>query len=137
LGLGLCTGLGLGFYLGQLFPADPARPPFPSAAIGGFSLVSGLLSLICHCYWEPSVRLTVRDGWLLVAMGLGPMGAAFFLWDKALKTGDVRHIGLLSYLTPLASTLLLRVIDGRPLTWSIVLAALMIVGAALLGARAR
>ena len=43
------------------------------------------------------------------------LGAAFFLWDKALKLGDPRHIGILSYITPLASTLLLMLVSGRPL----------------------
>nr|MDP2192178.1 EamA family transporter [Rhodoferax sp.] len=108
---------------------------FPTAAIGGFALVSGLLSLLCHGLLEPTVTLSGRDWLLIVAMGLGPMGAAFFLWDKALKNGDVRHIGILSYLTPLASTAMLVAISGRPLTWNIALAAAMIVGAALLGTR--
>jgi drug/metabolite transporter (DMT)-like permease len=68
-------------------------------------------------------------------MGLGPLGAAFFLWDKALKLGDARQIGILSYLTPLASTVLLLVTSGRALTPSIALAATLIVGAALVGTR--
>jgi drug/metabolite transporter (DMT)-like permease len=110
---------------------------FPTAAIGGFAFVSGLLSLLCHVLLEPAVSLSGRDGLLIVAMGLGPMGAAFFLWDKALKLGDARHIGILSYLTPLASTVLLVVVSGSPLTWNVALAAAMIVGAALLGTRNR
>lgn len=108
---------------------------FPTAAIGGFALISGLLSLLCHALLEPAVVLSGRDGLLIVAMGLGPMGAAFFLWDKALKLGDARHIGILSYLTPLASTALLIAVTGRPFTWNIALATVMIVGAALLGTR--
>lgn len=108
---------------------------FPTAAIGGFALVSGLLSLLCHALLEPSASLSGRDWLLIVAMGLGPMGAAFFLWDKALKLGDVRHIGILSYLTPLASTALLVAVSGRPFSWHIALAAVLIVGAALLGTR--
>ena len=67
-------------------------------------------------------------------MGLGPMGAAFFLWDRALKTGDAQKIGLLSYLTPLASTLLLMAVSGRSLTWAIGLAAVLIIGGAWIGA---
>ena len=70
-------------------------------------------------------------------MGLGPLGAAFFLWDKALKAGDARHIGILSYLTPLASTTLLVLATGRSLTPGIALAAALIIGAAVLGTRAR
>jgi drug/metabolite transporter (DMT)-like permease len=108
---------------------------FPTAAIGLFGLVSGVLSLLCHALLEPSTALSGKD-WLLIAvMGLGPLGAAFFLWDAALKKGDARHIGILSYLTPLASTALLLSVSGRPFTWSIGFATLLIVGAAVLGTR--
>lgn len=109
---------------------------FPTAAIGLFGLLSGLASLLCHVALEPAVSLDLRDWLLLLLLGMGPLGAAFFLWDKALKTGDVRQIGLLSYLTPLASTTLLLV-TGRTLSWHIVLAAALIIGAALLGTRQR
>jgi drug/metabolite transporter (DMT)-like permease len=110
---------------------------FPTAGIGLFSLVSGVLSLLCHWALEPQVLLTGHDWLLLMLMGLGPLGAAFFLWDKALKGGDARQIGILSYLTPLGSTALLLLVSGRALSWSIGLAALMIMGAAVLGTRAR
>ncbi|MGH6637533.1 MAG: DMT family transporter [Polaromonas sp.] len=110
---------------------------FPTAAIGLFGVVSGLLSLLCHWALEPQVALSSHDWLLLAVMGLGPLGAAFFLWDKALKGGDARQIGILSYLTPLGSTALLMLVSGRSLTWSIGLAAAMIVGAAVLGTRAR
>ncbi len=112
-------------------------PAFSTAAIGLFGLVSGLLALACHALLEPSVALSGRD-WLLIALcGLGPLGAAFYLWDMALKRGDARQIGILSYLTPLASTGLLLVLTGRPLSWTIALAALMIISAAVIGTRAR
>ena len=68
--------------------------------------MSGVLSLACHALLETSVVLSVQD-WLLVALcGLGPLGAAFFVWDMALKRGDARQIGILSYITPLGSTAL-------------------------------
>jgi drug/metabolite transporter (DMT)-like permease len=109
---------------------------FPTAAIGLFGLVSGLLSLLCHWLLEPCAALNGQD-WLLMAItGLGPLGAAFFLWDKALKLGDASHIGILSYLTPLASTSLLLLVTGSPFTPAIALAAAMIIGAAVLGTRA-
>lgn len=112
-------------------------PAFPTAAVGLFGLVSGVLSLLCHWALEPQVVLSGQDWLLLVLMGLGPLGTAFFLWDKALKLGDARHIGILSYITPLASTSLLMLVSGRAFSWSIVLSAAMIISAALLGARAR
>lgn len=110
---------------------------FPTAAIGLFGLVSGLLSLLCHALLEPAIALSAQDWLLLVLLGLGPLGAAFFLWDKALKLGDARQIGILSYLTPLCSTALLMLTQGRALSWNIGLAAVMILGAAVLGTRAK
>jgi drug/metabolite transporter (DMT)-like permease len=111
-------------------------PAFPTAAIGLFGLVSGALSLLCHALLEPAAALSSRD-WMLVALcGLGPLGAAFFLWDMALKRGDVRQIGILSYITPLASTALLLGVTGRPLSWGIALAAALIISAAVMGSRA-
>jgi len=110
-------------------------PAFPTSAIGLFGLVSGLLSLACHWAFEPSAQVSARDMVMIAIMGLGPLGAAFFLWDKALKLGDARQIGILSYLTPLASTILLLVTSGRALTPSIALAAALIIGAAWVGTR--
>ena len=110
---------------------------FPTAAIGLFGLVSGGLSLLCHWALEPQAALSGRDWLLLAVMGCGPLGAAFFLWDKALKLGDARQIGILSYLTPLGSTALLMLVSGRALSWSIGLAAVMIIGAAVLGTRTK
>ena len=110
---------------------------FPTTAIGLFGLVSGVLSLLCHVLLEPSVSLHARDWVLLAILGLGPLGASFFMWDKALKLGDARHIGVLSYLTPLASTALLMAVSGRPFTASIALSTGMIISAAIMGMRAR
>lgn len=110
---------------------------FPTTAIGLFGLVSGMLSLLCHVALEPAVALQPRDWALLAVLGLGPLGASFFMWDKALKLGDARHIGILSYITPLASTALLIVVSGRNFTWSIALATVMIISAAVMGMRAR
>lgn len=110
---------------------------FPTAAIGLLGLVSGLLSLLCHALLEPATTLSPQDWMLLILLGLGPLGAAFFLWDKALKLGDARQTGILSYLTPLCSTALLVLTQGRALSWNIGVAAIMILGAAALGTRAK
>ena len=109
---------------------------FPTAAIGLFGLVSGLLSLLCHALLEPRVALGAREGLLLLAMGIGPLGAAFYLWDAALKRGDPRTIGVLSYLTPLGSSLCLVATTGRAFSANLLAAALMITAAAAMAARA-
>ncbi|TNF63409.1 MAG: DMT family transporter [Burkholderiales bacterium] len=109
--------------------------PFPTAAIGGFALASGLLSLACHALLEPAVTLSALDWGLIVLLGLGPLGGAFFLWDAALKRGDARQIGVLSFLTPLLSTLTLLALGGEAPSLSVGIAAIMIIGAAVLATR--
>lgn len=111
--------------------------PFPTAAIGLFGLVSGVLSLLCHAALEPAVTLSKTDWGLIIAMGLGPLGAAFYLWDAALKQGDARQIGVLSFLTPLLSTLALLWVRQETPSLSVAVAAAMIVGAAVLGSRTK
>ncbi len=134
---GFLPALGAAFIWASYSLLTRRVPHFPTAAIGLFGLVSGLLSLACHVLLEPRVAVSATDWGLLVLMGLGPLGAAFFLWDRALKTGDARQIGVLSYLTPLASTALLLLVTGRGLDWSIAAAAALIVGGAVLGTRTR
>ena len=109
---------------------------FPTAAIGSFAAVSGVLSLLCHWWLESPVHLTAQDWGLMALLGLGPLGGAFFLWDAALKRGDAQQIGVLSFLTPLLSTLVLLGVRGERPSASVVLAALMIVGAAVVARRA-
>lgn len=100
----------------------------------GVCLVAAVLSALTHLLVEPRVIPTAQEGWLLLWLGLGPFGAAFFLWDVAVKRGDPRVIGALSYLTPVLSTFLLVFVAGvsaGPLTWAAML--LMSVGS-LVGA---
>ena len=112
-------------------------PAFANAAIGLFGLVSGLLALLCHALLEPACTLTLADWGRIVAMGLGPLGAAFYLWDAALKGGDAREIGLLSFITPLLSTTVLLAVRGQVPDAAIVVSAALIIGAAILGSRAK
>lgn len=108
---------------------------FPTAAIGTFALVSGALSLLCHLWLEPATSLSVRDMLLIGLLGLGPLGGAFFLWDAALKRGDARQIGVLSFITPLLSTLTLLAVRGERPSVAVGVAAVLIIGAAVVATR--
>lgn len=111
-------------------------PPFPGAAVGLFCAVSGVVSLGLHASLEVPYRPETSDlGWIAL-LGLGPMGAAFFLWNHAMTRGDPRTIGALSYLTPLLSTLLLALTGGGALTALTLAAGALILGGAVLGALA-
>ena len=108
---------------------------FPTASIGLFALVSGLLALGAHFVFEPAAYISSSDWVLLVLLGAGPLGGAFYLWDAALKIGDPRRIGLLAFLTPLLSTVFLVLVSGNSLSWQLLVATALIVGGALLGPR--
>lgn len=108
---------------------------FPTAAVGGFAAVSGLLALACHAWLESPVTLANQDLMLLALLGLGPLGGAFFLWDAAIKIGDPRRIGLLAFATPILSTVMLLLTTGQPLQWNVAIAAVLVVGAAWWGSR--
>jgi drug/metabolite transporter (DMT)-like permease len=85
--------------------------------------------------FEPAAYISSSDWVLLVLLGAGPLGGAFYLWDAALKIGDPRRIGLLAFLTPLLSTVFLVLVSGNSLSWQLLVATALIVGGALLGPR--
>ncbi|MBI5595524.1 MAG: EamA family transporter [Elusimicrobia bacterium] len=106
----------------------------PTGAVGLYSLVSGLLALLCHALLEPRHAWSLGEVPLVLAMGVGPMGFAFYAWDDAMKRGDPRVVGVLSYFIPLASTLLLAAFAGGRLGPGVWGAMALIVGGGLLGA---
>lgn len=107
----------------------------PTEAVAGFCLAGGLLALPCHLLFESPVTPTPGDWLVMIAMGLGPVGGAFFVWDHGTKHGDIRVLGALAYLAPLLSTLSLVLIGVRQPDWLLLLSCLLIVGgAALAGA---
>lgn len=106
---------------------------FPTSSVGTFALVSGLLAIVGHFLWEPAAIISATDWWLLLLMGLGPLGGAFYLWDYALKNGPAQRVGLISFATPLLSTTLLILTTGAELSPLLLLSAVLIVGAAIIG----
>ena len=106
---------------------------FPTGYVAWFCLASGAASLACHFLFEDPYRPGAAEWLFLAALGLGPMGAAFYLWDRALKRGDPRVIGNLAYLTPLLSTLVLVSLGAGSLTPTSFVAMALILAGAWLG----
>ncbi|WP_207477791.1 aromatic amino acid exporter YddG [Arenibaculum pallidiluteum] len=105
----------------------------PTDAVGGFCLATAVLALLCHLVFETTAWPQEGVGWIaLLALGIGPVGAAFFVWDHGVKHGDIRALGALSYATPLLSTLLLILLGLAQGHWTVWAACGLIVGGALL-----
>ena len=110
--------------------------PFHTAAIGLFTLVSGALSVLILVLTTKVIYYPTPSEWFsLILLGLGPMGSAFFLWDKALKEGDPRVVGSISYLTPLFSTLLLVIVGGQRINLVSALSMVCLIMGALIGSK--
>lgn len=110
----------------------------PTDAIASFCAAASILSLVCHCLFEKTVWPASTTAWLaVVALGLGPTGGAFYLWDHAVKRGDIRTLGALSYAAPILSTFLLIACGLAEATRALIFATLLVTAGAILAARAR
>ena len=109
----------------------------PTESVTVFCLATAVLSVISHLALEETVWPVGPLGWAAVlALGIGPVGAAFFTWDIGMKRGDIQILGVASYAAPLLSTLALVAAGIAEPTWTIALAAVLITGGAALAARA-
>ncbi|HUN50481.1 MAG TPA: EamA family transporter [Candidatus Sulfotelmatobacter sp.] len=106
----------------------------PTDAVGAFCGVTAVLALACHLLFE-AAAWPQRGEWLIVlALGLGPVGGAFYLWDFGVKRGDIRALGAAAYATPLLSTALLVAFGIAVPSLALGVAALLVVAGAALGA---
>lgn len=109
----------------------------PTDAVAGFCLLTSLLSWICHFAFETTVWPQTATQWLAVlALGLGPVGAAFYVWDIGMKRGDIRLLGVASYATPVLSTLVLVFAGYAEPTLTLALSCGFIVAGALMATMA-
>jgi drug/metabolite transporter (DMT)-like permease len=107
----------------------------PTDAVGTYCGATALLACISHLVFERTVWPEVTEWLAILAMGLGPVGSAFFAWDIGMKQGDIRALGACSYLTPLLSTALLVAFGRAEPSWNLAAAALLIAGGAALASR--
>jgi len=109
----------------------------PSEAVTIYCIATAVLSLLAHFLFETTQWPNGVLGWASVAaLGIGPVGAAFFTWDIGMKRGDIQLLGVASYAAPLLSTLVLVAVGISDPTPSLVLATLLITVGAALAARA-
>jgi drug/metabolite transporter (DMT)-like permease len=108
----------------------------PTEAVTGFCAGTSLLAAICHRLLEATVWPQTPLQWLAVlALGIGPVGVAFYTWDIGMKRGDIRVIGAAAYATPLLSTAFLILAGYAQAASTLMVAALLIAGGGLIAAK--
>ena len=99
--------------------------------IAWLCLLVALLSLIPHWYWETANWDLPLSAWLsAIALGLGPVGGAFYLSDVAMKNGRQQWLASLSFATPVISSVCLFAFGMSELSPVL----LLVIGLILLGA---
>jgi drug/metabolite transporter (DMT)-like permease len=138
LGFGHLLALGCAFTWSAYSVLSRKAAAQPSAIVTLYCAATALAALIAHLILEVTVWPVGPQGWLAVAvLGLGPVGAAFFLWDIATKRGDLNLVAALSYAAPVLSTALL-ILSGRAgFQVNIVLAAALVCLGAVIAASPR
>jgi drug/metabolite transporter (DMT)-like permease len=108
----------------------------PTDAVAGFCLATALLAALVHGMVETTLWPETTLQWLaIIALGVGPVGAAFFAWDIGMKRGDIRVLGAASYATPLLSTAFLILAGFAKPSAAIAIAAVLIAGGGLIAAK--
>jgi drug/metabolite transporter (DMT)-like permease len=108
----------------------------PTDAVAGFCLATAVLAALVHGLVETTVWPETTTQWLAVfALGVGPVGAAFFAWDIGMKRGDIRVLGAASYATPLLSTAFLILAGFAQPSATIAISAILIAGGGLIAAK--
>jgi drug/metabolite transporter (DMT)-like permease len=108
----------------------------PTDAVAGFCAVTALLAALVHALAETTMWPETTLQWLaVIALGVGPVGTAFYAWDVGMKRGDIRVLGAASYATPLLSTAFLVMAGFAKPSAAIAVAAVLIAGGGLIAAK--
>ena len=139
--IGALPGLGLAFLCAIIWAvysvASRALGDVPTAAVVVYCVATAVVSAGAHVMFEETRWPIGAAGWAyVVALGVGPVGLAFFTWDIGMKKGDIQLLGVAAYAAPLLSTLALMAAGKTAFTADLLLAAVLITGGAVVAARA-
>lgn len=105
----------------------------PTEIVAIYCVLSAFLAIFAHILFEDTVWPQTNFEWVSVfALGLGPVGSAFYVWDIGMKKGNIQILAIASYSTPLVSTLWLIIFGIAEASWVLLVsAALISLGAAV------
>ncbi|MEX0348789.1 MAG: EamA family transporter [Paracoccaceae bacterium] len=109
----------------------------PTSSVAVFCVITAIASWVLHFALEDTVWPPDTLVWLSVAaLGLGPVGLAFYVWDIGVKHGDIQLLGTSSYAAPILSTAVLVLTGIAEPSWALAIATALVTGGALIAARA-
>ncbi|MDD5264061.1 MAG: EamA family transporter [Candidatus Bipolaricaulis sp.] len=116
LGLGLVAGVAWGLYSVLV---RVHRQTVPSGAIGLFLIAAGLIMAgVGRADWA-AVRVDPPTALVVLYMACLPTSLAYWLWDLAMRDGDVPALGALSNLIPVVSAGFAMAVLGVAWSWEL------------------
>lgn len=100
------------------------------AGVGAMVTICALAALFCFAIalanGEVGLALSRDNLLVIILLGLGPAGGAFFLWDYGMRHGNAPLLGVMAYSAPVLSTLLMVLIGIGEASWRVAAAVAMI-----------
>ena len=129
---GVCRRVRMGGLFGDVAQAQIGTDRCGRRLLSGDGAARGVGARVV----EATVWPETAAQWLAIAaLGVGPVGAAFYAWDIGMKRGDIRVLGAASYATPLLSTAFLMLAGFARPSIAIAVAAVLIAGGGLIAAK--
>lgn len=97
--------------------------------VGSMVTICTLASVICFAIalWADERFVpTQQDMLVILALGIGPAGGSFFLWDYGLRVGNAPLLSILGYSAPVLSTLVMVISGMAELSWRVAVAVALI-----------
>jgi drug/metabolite transporter (DMT)-like permease len=128
---GYVLALGCAFVWSSYSVTSRLLAAVPRESLAAPSLVTAALAGLCNVLFETWTAPADWIAWAALAgLGIGPLGAAFLLWDIGMKKGNVPLLGVLSYAALILSTAFLVVLGFAEPAWTLGIACVLMVLAA-------
>lgn len=100
---------------------------------GIYCFTSGIICLLISYFIGERFHPTQQDWIFIFIIGIGPLGAAFYLWDFAIKKIGAISVAPISYFTPVISTALLTFTLKQSPSVVLILALFLVISGVILG----
>ena len=108
----------------------------PTDVVVGYCFITAFVAFGLHLFLEITIWPATSMQWAAIAaLGLFPVGLAFYAWDIGIKNGDIMVLGAASYAAPLLSTLVLVLSGMGQASWVVAMACLLITVGAVTAAK--
>jgi len=122
-GAGLAAGVSWIVFSLYLKTGSGSQSPDYPRIFGGVAATA----LCLHLLFEPAVEKSTYGDWLMaVLIGVGPYGLAFMTWGYALLRCSTGLLGILTYLVPVISSLLIVLLGRASFSTSLTIALIAI-----------